>query len=191
MVEGFNKILEIALTKVYNAQRNDWDMGVLAVLWAYRTTSKKLTGQTPFWLVYGIEAVMSMEYIVPSLRIATLKDMADNETLEERLMQIMELEEDRFLAGFQQQVQKECKKAWHDRHINLCTFNIHDLLLLYDNKFTKYPRKFQMHWLGPYVVKEIIDGGVVQLAKLNGEPFSGNVNKSRMKLYIGDPTLVQ
>jgi len=28
-----------------------------------------------------------------------------------------------------------------------------------------------MHWLGPYVIKEITDGRAAQLVKLNGEPF--------------------
>ena len=45
-----------------------------------------------------------------------------------------------------------------------------------------------MHWLGPYVVKEVTDGGVVQLAKLNGDPFPGKVNGSRLKLYMSGPT---
>lgn len=40
-----------------------------------------------------------------------------------------------------------------------------------------------MHWLGPYVVKEVTDGGAVQLGKLNGDPFIGKVNGSRLKLY--------
>jgi len=35
-----------------------------------------------------------------------------------------------------------------------------------------------MHWLGPYVVKEVIDGGEVQLVKLNGDPFTGKINGS-------------
>jgi len=43
-----------------------------------------------------------------------------------------------------------------------------------------------MHWLGPYIVKEIIDGGTVQIGNLNGEPFPGRVNGSRFKLYSGD-----
>jgi len=43
-----------------------------------------------------------------------------------------------------------------------------------------------MHWLGPYVIKEITDGGGVQLVKLNGEPFPGQVNGSRLKPYTGD-----
>lgn len=64
-------------------------------------------------------------------------------------------------------------------------------MLLYDSKFTKFLSEFQMHWLGPYVVKEITDGGTVQLAKLNGELFMGKVNRSRLKMYKGDPIPMQ
>jgi len=94
MVEAFNKKLENTLMKVYNAQRNDWYVRVPVVLWAYRMTCNKLTGKTPFRLVYGIEAMMPMEYIVPSLCIAALTGMADCRPLEERLAQLAELEED-------------------------------------------------------------------------------------------------
>lgn len=60
---------------------------------------------------------------------------------------------------------------------------VNDLVLLYDSKFDKFPGKVWMHWLGPYVIKEITDGGAVQLVKLNGEPFIGKVNGSRLKPY--------
>ena len=42
-----------------------------------------------------------------------------------------------------------------------------------------------MHSLGPYFIKDITDGGGVQLVKLNGEPFPGKVNGSRLKPYTG------
>jgi len=153
MVQAVNKLLENALMKVCNAQRNDWDVRVPMVLWDYITTCKKMTSQTPFWLVYGIEAVMSMEYIVSILCITTFIGMMDRGALEERLTQLTELEEDRFLAGFHQQVTKERENAWHDQHIKMRTFKVNDLVLLYDSKFNKIPGKFRMHYLGPRVIK--------------------------------------
>ena len=124
---------------------SDWDLCVLVVLWAYRKTCKKLTGQTPFRLAYRMEVVMLMEYIVPSLRIAALIGMTDHRALEERLTHLDELEEEIFLAGFHQQVQKQRKKPWHDQHVKLHTFKVNDLVLLYDSKFDQFLGKLKMH----------------------------------------------
>ena len=92
------------------------------------------------------------------------------------------------MARFHQQVQKQHEKAWHDHHIKVRTFKKNDLVLLYDSKFEKFPRKLRMHWLGPYVIKEVTDGGAVQLAKLNGDSFLERVNGSCLKLYTGGLT---
>lgn len=117
--------------------------------------------------------------------------MADAEMLNTMLEQFMELEEDIFLAGFHQQVQKGQQKAWHDHHIKLKDFQVGDLVLMYYSKFQRHPRKLKMHWLGPYRVEEITNEGAVIFSKLNVEQVQGYVNGSRLKPYKGNKLLQQ
>jgi hypothetical protein len=87
----------------------------------------------------------------------------------------MEMEEDRIIEGFQQEVQKEREKSWHIKK--------GDLVLVYDSKFLQHPGKFRIHWLGPYEVKTITDGGVVYLKYLGGTKIIGMINGSLLNIY--------
>ncbi|XP_077215762.1 uncharacterized protein LOC143850388 [Tasmannia lanceolata] len=43
-----------------------WAEEVLNVLWAYRTTPRTATGESPFSLTFGVEAVIPIEIGIPS-----------------------------------------------------------------------------------------------------------------------------
>lgn len=81
--------------KVHRSGRR-WIDELPAVLWSIRTTPNRATGQTPFALVYGAEAVLPMELIYGSPRV-----LAYDELEQEQLWQddTMLLEEDRLRAA--------------------------------------------------------------------------------------------
>jgi hypothetical protein len=88
----------------------------------------------------------------------------------------MLIEEDMILEGFHQEVQKARDKYWHDIHIKRKSFKEGDLVLVYESKFLQHPGKFKMHWLGPYELNTITDGGDVQLIDLGGTELRGMIN---------------
>jgi hypothetical protein len=90
--------------------------------------------------------------------------------------QLLTMEEDRILAGIHQQVKKARDKSWHDRHVKNKMFKEGDIVLMYDNKSLQHPGKLIMHWLGPYKVISIIDGGIVQLRDLTGAELIRMIN---------------
>jgi hypothetical protein len=75
------------------------------------------------------------------------------------------------------------EKAYHDRHIKKKAFKQGDLVLVYDSKLMNHLGKFKTHWLGPYEIVYVTEGGVAQLKTLNEEWKEGLVNGSRLKLY--------
>ena len=60
------------LIKIIKARLDDtkgaWPEELPNVLWAYRTTAKTPTGEIPFRLIYGTEAVILVEVGITSIR---------------------------------------------------------------------------------------------------------------------------
>ena len=101
-VEAFKKILEKRLTKICSANWDDYDEIIRATLWAYRTMVKRLHNQMPFQMVYGKEAVVPTEFIVPNIFIATTNQMSEEDLIRRNLQELHDLEEPRLLAHFHQ-----------------------------------------------------------------------------------------
>ena len=59
--EAVNKVIVSGLKKRLNDAKGKWVEELPHVLWTYRTTPRKSTGETPFSLTYGVEAVIPLE----------------------------------------------------------------------------------------------------------------------------------
>ena len=67
-VEAANKNINRILSKMVKTYK-DWHEYLSFALWGYRTTTRTATGQTPFLLVYGWEAVLPIEIEIKSSRV--------------------------------------------------------------------------------------------------------------------------
>lgn len=100
LAESNNKILVKILKRTVSENKKDWDKKLNSALWAFRTAFKVSTGLTPFRLVYGMEAMVPKEFIVPSLRIAISNRLTHEDSLKQRLDQLMSLDEDIFHSAY-------------------------------------------------------------------------------------------
>lgn len=161
----------------------DWEEHLPAALWAYRTAYKVTTGHTPFQLMFGQEAVVPAEFLVPSLRIALENKLGDADSLAERLSNLTKLDEKRLLAQWATEVAQTRRKAWHDKHLKSSQFQPGHLVLKYDGRNKIKPGKFKIRWVGPYQIRAVDDNGAIKLSTLDGRELSQAVNGSRLKLY--------
>ena len=73
------------LLKIIKARLDEakgvWSEELLNILWAYRTTSRTPTGETPFSLTYDTEAVILVEVGMTSLRREVFHEGSNNDQL--------------------------------------------------------------------------------------------------------------
>ena len=68
-MEATNRVLLRILSKMVHEYEGGWTKHLLETLWAYQSLSKTATGLSPFFLVYGTEAISPVELLVPTPRV--------------------------------------------------------------------------------------------------------------------------
>ncbi|MCO5588022.1 hypothetical protein L7F22_041976 [Adiantum nelumboides] len=171
--ESTNKILVTVLTKIVNESRADWDQKLHLALWAYRVAYKTSIGTTPFNMVYGIQAILPLEFLIPTLRVAKELEWTGHE-LSEQLEILEKLDETRLRAVASIYAQKRNMKSFFDQHVINKEFVTKDYVLMYTLK--QHSKKLQKRGNGPYVIHDISSSGAIKLATLEGEEMHINID---------------
>ncbi|XP_017970398.1 PREDICTED: uncharacterized protein LOC108660657 [Theobroma cacao] len=96
-VEAVNKNIKRIIEKMIDVYK-DWHEKLPFALHAYRTTVRTSTGATPFFLVYGMEAVLPIEVEIPSLRVLKEVQLEEAKWVNARYEQLNLIEEKRLAA---------------------------------------------------------------------------------------------
>ena len=96
------------------------------ILWTYKTTPRRLIGETPFSMTYGDEAVIPLETGFPTLRTSSFNPSDNNGLLEKSFDFIEERRESAMvqLAYYQHKL-----KQGYDANVKLRPLVLGDLVL--------------------------------------------------------------
>ena len=83
--EAVNKVIVSRLKKRLDDAKGKWVEELPHVLWTYRTTPRRSTGETPFSLTYGAEAVIPLKTGFPTTRTSLFNPKDNDEQLTRNL----------------------------------------------------------------------------------------------------------
>ncbi|XP_074327875.1 uncharacterized protein LOC141665792 [Apium graveolens] len=144
-IEAANKVIFRGIKKRLGEAKGRWAEELPWILWACRTTPRTSTGDTPFRMAYGTEALVPVEANVDLLE-------------EER-----EAEHQRNMRYLLQMAQH------YDSNVKKRSFGFGDLVLReLAASMPAKQGKLQPNWEGPYKVIEVIHPGTYKLETLSG-----------------------
>jgi hypothetical protein len=149
---------------------------VPTVLWSMRTTSSHATGETPFFLVYGAEAVLPPDI---RLKLPRVLMFSEEEELERCDLDLVLLEEDRDRTAYRVQQHQQSLWKYHNHRVRSWALSVGDLVLKKDQR-TMDKIKLSSPWQGSYIVVEIARPGAYMLAEIDGDILPNTWNMDQL-----------
>ncbi|KAK4276422.1 hypothetical protein QN277_019368 [Acacia crassicarpa] len=146
--------------------------------------SKSSTGETPFRLTYGCEAMIPVEVGEPSWRRLQVvqEEQANDKAIAAELDLIDEV---RTAAHFKDLAAKQLIIARYNKKVGPRSFKKNDLVLRRADIGNKNARdgKLAANWEGPYRIKEQLEKGAYTLESLDGKAIKRTWNADKFKAY--------
>ena len=148
----------------------------------YQTTPHRSTGETPFSMTYGVEAIIPLETSFPTLRTSSFNPSSNNELLEKSLDFI---EERRESVMVQLAYNQHKLKQGYDANVKLRPLVPGDLVLRKVLGTAKNPSwgKLGLNWEGPYHITSMAGIGAYFLKDFDEHVIPRPWNVNNLKRY--------
>ena len=149
------------------------------VLWSLRTTPSRATGFTPFFMVYGSEAILPTDLEYRSPRVRAYDERGNQASLEDAQDQ---LDEARDMALLHSAKYQQALRQYHSRKVRGRAFNVGDLVLclVQDNRGR---HKLTPPWEGPFIIAQVLRPGTYKLATPDGQIFINAWNIEQLRHF--------
>ena len=181
--ETTNKVILKILKKMKHEYGGKWSDHLINVLWACRSSLKTATRFSPFSLVYGTEAISSVELVVPTPRVI-LEEIQEDTNNERRLVDLEGVEEERELAKRRSQRYQQRMTSVYAQAIRPRAFTEGQLklgIVEHVRRNLPGPSKFAPKWEGPYIIREAHDSGYYYLTREDGTVLTEPINGKWLK----------
>ncbi|KAK0578135.1 hypothetical protein LWI29_005686 [Acer saccharum] len=147
--EAVNKIIKHNLKAKLATKKGSWVDKLPQVLWAYRTIERGSTGETPYSMAYGAEAVIPVETSFSLPRVQLFQPELNIDMLK---CGLDELEERRERAQIRNTAYQQRVARYYNSHVRERRFALGDLVLKRVNPGTrdKAAGSLADKWEGPY-----------------------------------------
>jgi hypothetical protein len=159
-----------------NTKGGKWIKELPNALWGLRTQPSKPTGQSPYFLVYGSEAILPANVMWDS---PVVEQYDEGISEDSRRVDIDGLEEARCAALVQSARYLEGIRCYHDRNVKEHSFNVGDLVLCHIWN-TEGLHKLSSPWEGPFTVAKVTGPGSYRLQTLKGKDISNSWNVDQL-----------
>ena len=176
------RTLKAALKTKLENLKGKWVDYLPKVLWAYRTTRKSATQETPFTLAFDTEAVAPVEVRLKSPRI----EFANAEHNEESLHLNLDLLEEKRKQALKHAEDYQRKTTrYYDRKVKPNSFKPSDLVLkkLVPSRKDPTHGKLGPNWKGPYIVSRINRPGNYELQTEEGKTLHDSWIAEHLKRF--------
>ena len=174
-------LLKIIKTRLEGA-KDIWPEELLSVLWAYRTTARTPTGDTPFRLTYGNEAVILAEIGLTSYKVDNHNKARNDEAIRLQLDLIDEVKAiaEQRLTRYQDRMAKHYNSRVRHRD-----FKVGDLVLRKVIGAARDPTqgKLSPNWEGPYRITSWQRKGTYHLETIDGQKLPHPWNTEHLRKY--------
>ncbi|OMO89413.1 Integrase, catalytic core [Corchorus capsularis] len=179
-VEAANGKILTALKKKLGEAKGKWAEALPAVLWGIRTTSHTGSGETPFNLALGTEAVISAEACIHTFRTSHFYLQSNEDELRTNLDL---LEEARLTAQLRQANRSMQVSRYYNKRVRQRQFQAGDLVLRNCEASvpTSERKKLSPNLEGRYQVERVISRGAYKLRDLDGRQIPRTWNAIHLK----------
>jgi hypothetical protein len=156
-----------------------WIKELPSVVWSLRTTPSRATGFSPFFLVYGAEAILPTDLEYGSPRTKAYGDSSNQTNREDSLDQ---LEEARDVALLHLTRYQQSLRRYHARRVWPRGFQVRDLVLRL-RQDARGRHKLTPPWEGPFIIAKVLKPGTYKLANDQGEVYSNAWNIQQLRRF--------